>query len=241
MTSSWRAALADRWRLSVLAARLLAGRRFWLAPLAPLAWPAFQAVLFLTDPNKESFEAESAQGTLIGLPLAVLAIFLGVRVIAGEVDARRLEIAYTVPGGSHRVWFAKLTAALAILLAAEGLLAAVAWGFFTTYPPSALYGALQAAAFYLVLSMGLATLFKSEVTGAMAVAAVLTLNGLLTNFGGTQNRFSPFWNPEALPAADASQALAWTAQNRIGFLLAIAALIALALGRAERREKMLAG
>ena len=35
--------------------------------------------------------------------------------------------------------------------------------------------------------------------------------------------------------------LAWALQNRIGFVLAIAAVTALAFGRAERREKMLAG
>lgn len=239
--TAWRGTLADRWRLSTLAAHLLAGRRFWLAALVPLAWPAFQAILLATGGREQIFERAAAQGTLIGLPLTVLAIFLGVRVIAGEVDARRLEIAYTVPGGSHRVWLAKLTAAVAILLVAEGLLALAAWTFFTSFPPAALYGALQAATVYLVLAMGLAALFKSEVTGAMAVAVVLALNGLFTGFGDAQNRFSPFWNPAALPDSQASQALAWTLQNRIGFLLVIAALTALAFGRAERREKMLSG
>jgi ABC-type transport system involved in multi-copper enzyme maturation permease subunit len=196
--------------------------------------------LFLS-PSRESYEPSSALGTLIGLPLTVLAIFLGVRVIAGEIDARRLEIAYTVPGGSHRVWLAKLAAAFAILLVAEGLLALVAWGFFTVFPLSTLYGALQAATVYLVLAMGLATLFKSEVTGAMVAAAVLALNWVLTGFGTNQIRFSPFWNGAALPDSQASQALAWTLQNRVGFLLVIAALVALAFGRAERREKMLSG
>lgn len=239
--TAWRVTLADRFRLSALAARLLAGRRYWLAALVPLVWPALQAVLLATGGREEGFERAAAQGTLIGLPLTVLAIFLGVRVIAGEIDARRLEIAYTVPGGSHRVWLAKLAAAFGILVVAEGLLALVAWTFFTAFPPSALYGALQAAAVYLVLAMGLATLFKSEVTGAMAVAVVLSLNGLLTGFGDRQVRFSPFWNPEALPDNQASQALAWTLQNRIGFLLVVAALTALAFGRAERREKMLSG
>ena len=43
---------------------------------------------------------------LIGVPLTMLAVFLGLRIIAGEIDGRSLEIAYTVPGGCERVWFA---------------------------------------------------------------------------------------------------------------------------------------
>jgi hypothetical protein len=87
--------------------------------------------------------------------------------------------------------------------------------------------------------MGLATLFRSEPAGAMAVVAVLGLNGLLTGFGQTQLRVSPFWNPYALGDADATELLAWTLQNRLGMLLAMAAIVALAVMRANRRERML--
>ncbi len=234
----------DRLRVVWLSARLLAGRKFWILALVPLAWPGFQALLFLLPEGsgrQEGFEPASAQGTLIGMPMAVLAIFLGARVIAGEIGPR-LEIAYTVPGGSQRIWMAKLAGAWCILLASEALLAVVVYAFFTPYPPlPTLYGALQAATFYLVLSMGLAALFKSEVTGAMATVGLLALNGVLTGFGGFQRRLSPFWNSTALGDAEPSQVLGWALQNRIGFLLAIAALTALAFSRAERREKMLAG
>src|SRR5690606_25906775 len=136
----------------------------------------------------EAFAAGSAQGTLIGLPLALLAAFLGMRIIAGEIDGRSLEIAYTVPGGCERVWWAKLLACTLILLVSEAILAAVTFVFFTPFPPGALYGAMQAALFYLVLAMGLATLFRSEAAGAMGVAAVLALNGVITGFGANQAR-----------------------------------------------------
>ncbi len=236
--------IRDRLRVVWLSARLLAGRRFWILALVPLAWLGFQALLFVMPEGsgrQESFEPAAAQGTLIGLPMAVLAIFLGARVIAGEAGAR-LEIAYTVPGGSQRVWAAKLAGAWGILVAAAVFLALAVYAFFTPYPPLAtLYGALQAATFYLVLAMGLAALFKSEVTGAMTATGLLVLNGVLSGFGGVQHRFSPFWNSTALGDTEPSQLLAWAVQNRIGFLLAIAALTALAFSRAERREKMLAG
>ena len=98
---------------------------------------------------------------------------------------------------------------------------------------------MQAAIFYLVLSMGLATLFRSEAAGAMAVAAVLGFNGLISGFGEQQVRISPFWNPYADPDADAIELFAWTLQNRVGIALAVAAILALAFMRANRRERML--
>jgi hypothetical protein len=42
-----------------------------------------------------------------------------------------------------------------------------------------------------------------------------------------------------LVGTDADQLLAYTVQNRIGFVLVIAAVIALAFGRAEQRERIL--
>jgi hypothetical protein len=218
---------------------MLAGRRFWLLPLLPLAWLVFQAGVVLLGGEGRGFAPDSAQGTLIGVPLALLAAFLGIRIIAGEIDGRSLEIAYTVPGGCERVWWAKLLASALILLASEALLAAATFVFFTPFPVSALYGAMQAALFYLVLAMGLATLFRSEAAGAMAVAAILGLNGLLTGFGENQVRASPFWNPAALADADATELFAWTLQNRIGIILAMAAIVALTFMRANRRERML--
>jgi hypothetical protein len=217
---------------------VMAGRRGWLLPLLPLAWLLFQAGIILMG-DSDSIGTDSAQGTLIGVPLTLMAAFLGVRIIAGEIDGRSLEIAYTVPGGCERVWWAKLVASTLILIVSEALLAAATFAFFTPFPVTALYGAMQAALFYLVLAMGLATLFRSEAAGAMGVAAILGLNGLLTGFGENQVRASPFWNPQALTDADPTQLLAWTLQNRIGIVLAMAAIVALTFMRANRRERML--
>ena len=234
------AQLRGRLGLYRLAAVTVAGHRFWLLPLLPLAWLGVQAGAVVLGLAGQAFGPESAQNTLIGLPLSVLAVFLGVRIIAGEADSRSLEIAYTVPGGCDRVWRAKLAGAVLLLLVAEGLLAVATWFFFTPFPLHALYGALQPAVFYLVLSMGLATLFRSEIAGAMATAVVLAFNGLFTGFGKQQVRISPFWNPLAAEG-DAATVLAAAVQNRIGVALAVLGLLALAFMRANRRERMLGG
>jgi hypothetical protein len=152
---------------------------------------------------------------------------------------------YTVPGGAQRVWLSKLGTSVVLLLASEALLAVLVYVFFTPFPLSALYGALQGVVFYLVLAMGFGALFRSEVAGAMATTAVLLLSIPLNGILGEVNqlRFSPFFNPLARSLEDetASEILAWTVQNRIGFALVILLLVGLAFSRCERRETMLSG
>lgn len=234
-----RTRLLDYVLLVKLALRWQLGRRAWLAPALALAWPAYQAFALLVGWTGSRFTPAEAQNLLIGFPLNVIAIGLGVRIIAGEIEQRTLEVTYTVPGGARRVWLAKLLAASLVLLAAEALLAAVTVAFFTSYPPAALYGALQGAVFYLVLATGLGALLKSEITAALLSGILLFLNGFVSGFGEVQHRWSPLFNPLAVRESDAANLLAWTVQSRIGMALMILALVALSCVRAERREQLL--
>ena len=220
-------------RLVHLSAQLVAGRRFWITILLPLLWPAFQAFVLLVGWRQSGFEAMHAQA-LMGVPLTVLAIGLGIRIVASEMDHRTLEIAYTVPGGCHRIWLAKMTGCFFMLLFSQALLAVVTLAFFTSFPFVSYYGALQAALFYLIAGMAFAALFRSEITGAMASVTLLAINSLFF-----QARVSPFFNPLVERNMDESELFAWTLQNRILFLLLIAAIVLLTFGRVERREKML--
>lgn len=218
---------------------LLGGPRYWLLLLSPLLWLAAQAVLLIAG-RQPTFEPVSAQNTLIGVPVAILGAFLGGRIIAGELDQRTLEIAYTVPGGAHRVWLAKLTAAVLMLLVSLSLMAAFTFTFFTGFPVvQTLYGAAQAAVFYMVTAMGLGNLFRSETAGALATTALLGLEAFIVSRLGAPPRVSPFWNPLSIEDADPDQLLAMAVQNRIGIALVIAAILALTFARAERREQML--
>ncbi len=228
--------LIDQMRLIHHAARIVAGRWFWLAALLPLLWLGFQYISVILGWRGTSYEIVDAQNTLIGFPLAILAAGLGVRVIAGEIDRRTLEIAYTVPGGAHRVWLAKLGASFLILLVAEALLAITTFVFLTSFAWSTLYGALQSAVFFLVLAMGLGALFKSEAAGGMVCAGVLTL-ALMT----TVLRISPFFNIELSADLDVVERMARLVQNRIGYVILTLAVMLLTFGRAEQRERMLSG
>lgn len=231
--------LVDGVQLLKLSLRWQLGRRAWLAPALALGWPAYQALSVLAGWTDGRFAAADAQNFLIGLPLIVIAIGLGVRIIAGEIEQRTLEVTYTVPGGARRVWLSKLLAAALVLLVAGAALAVVTAAFFTSYPLLALYGALQGAVFYLVLATGLGALLKSEITAALVTAMVLFFNGFLSGFGNVQRRWSPLFNPFGVADANASDLLAWTIQNRIGVALLILAIVALSCVRAERREQLL--
>lgn len=231
----------DTTMLLQLSLRLQLGKWFWLIPILVLVWPGFLAVslVFGWFDASVSFEPENAQNTLIGVPLYLTAIGLGVRVIAGEIEQRTLEVTYTVPGGAQRVWISKLFAAMIPIIVAGTLLAIIAAAFFTEYPLVALYGTLQGAVVYLVLAMGFGALLRSEITAVLVVGIVLLMNGVMTGFGELQTRLSPFFNPLAVREEFESEVLAWTIQNRIGFALFVIAIYALACVRAERREQLL--
>ena len=215
---------------------MMAGRRYWLLPLLPLAWLVFLRLELFSFFN---VTPEAVQGLVLGVPMSLLGIFLGIRVIAGEIDDRSLELAYTVPGGSERLWRIKLIAAVTMLLVMEATLALVTVTLITGFPLGALYGAFQAGCFYLVLSLSLATLFRSQIGGGVFTVILLGINGVLTGFGNAQLRGSPFFNPYVIVGADSTDLLAWTVQNRIGMLLLMAGILSLAFMRANRRERML--
>jgi ABC-type transport system involved in multi-copper enzyme maturation permease subunit len=233
--------IMDYLRLTQLSIQLIAGRRFYITALLPLLWPAFQAFLLLMGWRENKIEAVNIQ-TLIGLPLVIYAIFLGIRIIADELDRRTLEVAYTVPGGSHRIWLAKMTASFCLLLFSEVLMAIFALILLSSFPFSSFYGALQAAVFYMVVGMAFAAFFRSEISGAMATALILTLNIMIDSGVNMPNminkRISPFYNPLAFDS-NITNVTAYTIQNRILFIILILAITLLTFSRVERREKML--
>ena len=231
------AQVAGNLQLYRLAAITTTGRTFWIWPFVPLGWLAF--IYTLEHFDLANFNQSDAQNLLIGFPMGVVAILLGVRIVASEINARNLEIIYTVPGGCEKVWWTKLLGAVFLLLPTCILLATISWFFITHFSWWSLYGAFQGAVFYLVLSMGLATLFRSEVGGAVIAVVVFFFNLAITGFDSTQMRISPFFNPYDVQDIDLVELAAHTIQNRIGYALVILALIGLTFMRTNRKERML--
>jgi hypothetical protein len=219
--------------LMIYSGRLMAGKRFWIAIFLPLVWPVLQ-LLFIAIGWRDGKVNPVDAHMLMSLPLTIVAMGLGLRIIAGEIDSRTLEIAYTVPGGCHRVWLAKLATCFCLLLAGDVLLAVFTMVFLTSVSIDTFYGVLQASMFYLVMGMGLSAFFRSEITGAMATIVVYAISIMASSA-----RISPFFNPLALDKAEKAQAVAQIVQNRILFVILIVVISLLTFLRVERREKML--
>ncbi len=233
-----RHALVDAGALVLLSARRMTGRWTLVLPLAPLAWTGFQALRLLLGWRQASFGPEDVPVFLLGMPLSVLAIALGVRVVAGEIEERTLEVAWTVPGGARKVWLGKLGAAILVLLAAEVLLAVATWLFLAPFPWWVLWTGFQAALFHLALATWLGALVRSEVAGFL-LAVPAWLFALLAGSGDRPARISPFFDPVKYANRDPAEVAAWTLQNRVGVLLVVLALVLLAFERVEDRERML--
>lgn len=221
-------------RIMLFSAHLLAGRKYWIVVILPLAWLLIRAVFIMVGWADGKLEPENAH-YLMSIPLSVVAMGFGIRIIAGEVDSRTLEIAYTVPGGCHRIWLAKIATSVSMLIVSEILLTIFIMIFFTSVTPGTLYGVLQSSVFYLVAGMAFSTFFRSEITGAMGTISLFAVNLLI----GAGSRISPFFNPLAMESAEKAQMLAYTVQNRIFFILFMAVIALLTFSRVERREKML--
>lgn len=220
-------------RIMFYSARLVAGRKFWIVVFLPLLWLVIRAAYIMFG-SGEKLGPENAH-YLMSFPLSIVAMGFGIRLIAGEIDSRTLEIAYTVPGGCHRVWLAKIATSVSMLLASEILLTLFTVIFFTSVTPGTFYGVLQGSVFYMVAGMAFSTFFRSEITGAMVTVALFAFNLLI----GPGSRVSPFFNPLVLDNTEKSQMLSYTVQNRIFFIIFMAVITLLTFSRVERREKML--
>ena len=224
----------ELWRL---AATSLAGKRFWLIFLVAPVYLAARWFLHWLGFNEIS--VNDIQGDILAVPMVLVGMVLGLRLIAGEISGRTLEIIYTVPGGCERVWWSKIIASILILLPLEIMLAIGAWFIWQPFPLLMLYGAMQAAVFYMLVAMGFAVLFRSEVGGGIAVFALFMFNGLVTGFGNNQIVVSPFFNPWMLEGVEYADVIARTFQNRIGYVFFSLAILALTFMRSNRREKLL--
>jgi ABC-type transport system involved in multi-copper enzyme maturation permease subunit len=231
---SKQAKAADAVKLLKLSLLVQLGRRYWLLLAFVLAWPLALAVVNLLGWYNKNFGQTDVQNLLLGIPLYLMAIGIGIRVIANEIEQRTLEVAYTIPSGAKRVWLYKLISATLMLLCAELVLALVIWLFFAPFTVAVLYGTLQGAVFYLVLSMLAGVIVKNELA-----AVLITLVFGFFNLKNTQSRWSPLFNPLESTELGSTELFAWTMQNHIGFGLIIVALCALAFAGAQRREKLL--
>ena len=231
---SFKEKVLDNLSFFLLCLRQQYGRRFLLIPLIVLVWPIYNLVL-LFESGQVSFSASDAQNELIGLPIYLLSIGLGVGIIAKEIEKRTLEVAYTIPGSAQRLWVLKLLAASAIIVLSEMLLAVITYLFFTDFSFGVLYRVFQGALFFLVVSIAFGALMRNELAAGLMSALILI--AIFPSFH--DKRWSPLFDPTSIDASELSQTVPWLIQNHIGIGLLILGVLSLAFYRAERREVLL--
>lgn len=219
------------WRLS---AQVQMGRHYLLFIPAILLWPALQWGLSLIG-VRDDFSYASAQNGLLGLPLYCVAIGLGIRVIAHEVEKRTLEVCYGIPKGAQRVWLAKIAAVSCLLIAALIPLSLVTYFLLTSYPIEAIAAALKGAIFYLVLSMWVGVWLRSELLAGIVMLLVLALN----LSGENTSVWSPLFNPLNIEDNSSLDLVAMSIQNHLTYSCLIVAFVVLSINRAEKREVLL--
>lgn len=220
--------------LMKLSLKIQLGRKYWWIFIAVLLWPGLQALLLVIG-LRENVTTADSQNLLVGFPLYCIAIGMGIKIIAYEVEKRTLEVCYTIPNGAKSVWLSKLTAAIFIIIFTEVLLVTITSILFTSVPASSIYGALQGSIFYLVISMWFGAILKSELMAAMCSLVVFFLN--LTFISG---RLSPLFNPLHFNETPSELLNSWIIQNYLGFALLIVIIISISFAVAEQREKLLA-
>lgn len=210
------------------------GRKFLLLPFATLPWLVYKFVMLLESGQLE-YRAINAQNELIGLPLCLLAIWLGIGIVAREIEACTLETTYTLAHEARLLWYMKLFCAGIILLLSEALLALVSYAVFTDFPISLLYRSMQSAVFFLVLAMGLGALFRNQIVAAMVSIAVLVfLYNLMT-----VNYISPMFNPLELDLIRQGETQLMITQNYLLTQFLVFIFVGLTFKRIGRREVLL--
>ncbi|MEJ2417065.1 MAG: hypothetical protein P8Y45_09050 [Exilibacterium sp.] len=146
-TACWQNFLA----LTTISIRQQLASRYWLVLLLIVGWPLIQVLRLSFDAGQGAYTAANAQNTLIGFPIIILAMGLGVQIITGCIEQNTLETTYTVPGKTYTIWLAEMVAATVLMISSELILALITALFFTSFPIATLVGALQSAVFYLAL------------------------------------------------------------------------------------------
>lgn len=212
------------------------GHYYWLTPLVVMIWPTGLALLALFDITPVSVNHSSVQNWLIGFPLNLLAIGIGIGIIADEIEKQTLEVTYTIPGGTRRIWLYSILACLLILVAATILLSLSCYLFISGLPSGGeFFRGFQGAVFFLIWAMALGCFFRSKLVASLL--SLLTYAGLI--FVNFDTRWSPLFNPASVASNAGEEVHIWMIQNHVGVTVLLGLLLVLSFARVDRVELML--
>lgn len=235
----------DRWRvvreLLKLNTRILFADKFIYFAGAVFLYLLVAYIINYRMPIVNRITLGDALPPLLMIPMTVLAIFLGMQVIAAEKDKRTLETMFTIAGSPYKIWLIRFGTLHFILLLFTFGLATLTYFTFLDLP---VVGAtLHAyAPVYLIcnLTIYFAIKFRSGLGAAMVTAGTVLLSLMLSGILG-DTRFFLYFNAYADPPRQIGPETwnLWMWQNKIGVFVLGSLLLFFSLRGLLRRERLL--
>jgi len=214
--------------------------RYFLLLVAGLVYfVIFWLFHYFADPGEE-FRGEHILNTFLSPPGVFLGILLGMQLVLQERDSRTIEVMFAISRSRFRVWVVKaLTIYLAIFILLL-FLAVLSYIFIAGFPfASVLLNAMVPSILFVNLTVLISVLTRSQNAAALLASIVLFLV-FFTSGAWNESIFFPFLNPQSLADhVDPGEWLRILVENRILVLSLAFLLLALALQRMGRREKLL--
>ncbi|MBE83483.1 hypothetical protein MK139_00835 [bacterium] len=233
----------DLWQSSiamvVLSLRIVFHRKLRFGVFGVLGYYAILYAIMTFNPS-DGFSVEDALNILVQIPIAALAVYLSMDLVALERDRETLETLFSTASTHYNIWIVRLTALHGILVASSLVMSGLSYILFAEFP--FVLGGLNAfvpaymianLTFYFAVSVR-----SSNAAGMLAIGCLL----LVLMFGSnlTNQGYNPLINPFNIPNnVDLTIWEDTVLLNRVSVIGIGVLLLYLGLRKMERRERLL--
>ncbi len=233
----------DLWQSSiamvVLSLRIVFHRKLRFGVFGVLGYYAILYAIMTFNPG-DGFSVEDALIILVQIPIAALAVYLSMDLVALERDRETLETLFSTASTHYNIWIVRLTALHGILVASSLVMSGLSYILFAEFP--FVLGGLNAfvpaymianLTFYFAVSVR-----SSNAAGMLAIGCLL----LVLMFGSnlTNQGYNPLINPFNIPNnVDLTIWEDTVLLNRVSVIGIGVLLLYLGLRKMERRERLL--
>ena len=233
----------DLWQSSiamvVLSLRIVFHRKRLFGVFGVIGYYAILYAIMTFNPS-DGFSVEDALNILVQIPIAALAVYLSMDLVALERDRETLETLFSTASTHYNIWIVRLTALHGILVASSLVMSGLSYILFAEFP--FVLGGLNAfvpaymianLTFYFAVSVR-----SSNAAGMLAIGCLL----LVLMFGSnlTNQGYNPLINPFNIPNnVDLTIWEDTVLLNRVSVIGIGVLLLYLGLRKMERRERLL--
>ena len=236
---TYRDLLGSVYQTITLSLRISFHRKLKFGVLGVLGYYVLLYVILTVNPSA-GFSVESALNVLVQIPMATLAVYLAMDLVASERDQDTLETLFSTASTHYTIWMVRMTCLHGILIVASLVMSSLSYVLFAEFP--FFFGGLNAAVpAYMIANL---TFYFAVKVRSSNAAGMLSLGGLLvalmfsSSLSGTL--YDPFLNPFNIP--DTIDLALWADRVLLNRALVFGVgglLLYLALRRMERRERLL--